>query len=454
MPLILLALAETTILYLSVYFAVAVAFGGVQLFEDSLGPIAPKAAAMSGVMLLSLIAMGLYQFHQRAYFKEVMVRVIVGVAIGAFVLAGSYYFIPQIILDLPIAALAVLTALTQLLLLRFAFVRHVDENIFRRRTLVFGAGERSAAISDLKRRADRRGFQIVGTIPAMGDTLREDLNGLIRTGKSISEIAFEKGADEVVIAMDDRRGNLPTRELLDCKLRGIDVLDLLEFLERETGKIEVDLVSPGWLTFSPGFRQTRLRRLLKRAMDIIVGTIALLVFWPVMLLIVIAIKLEDGMDAPVIYRQRRVGARGRMIDLRKFRSMDLDAEADGKAVWAEEDDPRATRVGTVLRKYRLDELPQIYNVLAGQMSVVGPRPERPEFVEGLAEEIPYYSERHTVKPGITGWAQLKYSYGASKNDAIEKLRYDLYYVKNHSLLLDLIILLQTVEVILWRKGSR
>ena len=288
----------------------------------------------------------------------------------------------------------------------------------------------------------------------MGDTLREDLNDLIRTDKSISEIAVEKGADEVVIAMDDRRGNLPTRELLDCKLRGIDVMDILEFLERETGKIEVDLVSPGWLTFSPGFRQTRLRRLLKRAMDIVVGTIALLVFWPVMLLIVIAIKLEDGIGAPVIYRQRRVGARGRMIDLRKFRSMDLDAEADGKAVWAEEDDPRATKVGTVLRKFRLDELPQIYNVLAGQMSVVGPRPERPEFVEGLAEEIPYYSERHTVKPGITGWAQLKYSYGASKNDAIEKLRYDLYYVKNHSLLLDLMILLQTVEVILWRKGAR
>ena len=189
-------------------------------------------------------------------------------------------------------------------------------------------------------------------------------------------------------------------------------------------------------------------------MDIIVGTVALIVFWPFMLLIVVAIKLEDGLDAPVIYRQRRVGSRGREFDVLKFRSMGLDAEADGKAVWAQEDDPRVTRVGAILRKFRLDELPQIFNVLSGQMSIVGPRPERPEFVERLAEEVPYYSERHTVKPGVTGWAQLKYSYGASKEDAIEKLRYDLYYVKNHSLLLDLIILLQTVEVILWRKGAR
>ena len=453
-PLILLAVAETTILYMSVYFACAVASGGVEVFEDSLGPIAPRAAAVSGIMLMSLIAMGLYQFHQRAYFHEIMVRVIVGVAIGSTVLAASYYFFPRINLEPRIAALAVLSALTLLLLLRFAFVRNVDENIFRRRTLVFGAGERSAAISDLKRRADRRGFQIVGTLPAPGDTVREDRDDLLRTGKSISDIAADVEADEIVIAMDERRGNLPIRELLDCKLRGIDVIDLLEFLERETGKIEVDLLSPGWLTFSPGFRRTRLRRLLKRTMDIVVSTVALLLAWPFMLMIAIAIKLEDGPGAPVIYRQRRVGSRGREFDVLKFRSMGLDAEADGKAVWAQEDDPRVTKVGAFLRKFRLDELPQIFNVLGGQMSAVGPRPERPEFVEELAEEIPYYSERHTIKPGVTGWAQLKYCYSASKGETIEKLRYDLYYVKNHSLLLDLVILLQTVEVILWRKGAR
>ena len=453
-PLILLALAEAGVVYVSVYFACSLAFGGVQLFEDTLGPIAPKAAAMSGVMLLSLIAMGLYQFDRRAYMHEVMVRIIVGVAIGSVVLATSYYFFPQINLEPKIAIVSILSALTLLLVLRYGFIRYIDENVFRRRTLVFGAGGRSAAISDLRRRSDRRGFRVVGTIPAPGDTLNEDRDDLLRTSKSISEIAVEVGADEVVIAMDDRRGNLPIRELLDCKLRGIDVIDLLEFLERETGKIEVDLVSPGWLTFSPGFRRTRLQRLLKRSMDIVVSAMALLLAWPVMFLVAIAIKIEDGNGSPVIYRQRRVGINGGVFEILKFRSMNSDAEVDGKAVWAQPDDPRVTKVGAVLRKYRLDELPQIYNVFTGQMSIVGPRPERPEFVEELAEEIPYYAERHTVKPGVTGWAQLKFTYGASKDDAIEKLRYDLYYVKNNSLLLDLAIILQTVGVILWPKGTR
>ena len=453
-PLILLALTEATILYLSVYFACAIAFGDVQLFEASLGPIAPKAAAVAGVMLLSMIAMGLYQFHQRVYFHEVIVRILVGVAIGSVVLAASYYFFPKIHLEPGIAALSVLSALTLLLSLRYVFVRHVDENVFRKRTLVFGAGERATAISDLKRRADRRGFRVVGTIPAPGDTAGEDRNDLYRADVSLCNLAEAEGADEIVIAMDDRRGNLPIRELLDCKMRGIEVLDLLEFLERETGKIQVDLVNPGWLIFSPGFRHTRLRRLLKRGLDLATGMVALLLSWPFMLLVVIAIKLEDGLDAPVIYRQRRVGYRGRRIDVLKFRSMQIDAEADGKAVWATKDDPRVTRVGACLRKFRFDELPQIFNVLAGHMSLVGPRPERPEFVEGLEAEIPYYAERHAVKPGLTGWAQLKYSYGASKEDAVEKLRYDLYYVKNHTLLLDLAIILQTVEVVLWGKGAR
>ena len=453
-PLILLALTEALILYLSVYFACGIAFGDIQHFEESVGPIAPKAAAMSSVMLMSLIATGLYQFHQRAYFHEVMIRIIVGAAIGSIALAAGYYFFPRIILEPSIAALSIMSAFTLLLLLRYLFDRHVDENIFRRRTLVFGAGERSEAITDLKRSADRRGFKIIGNLPAPGDTLNGNRGDLLGTGKSISEIAVEKEADEIVIALDDRRGNLPIRELLDCKLRGVDVIDLLEFLERETGKIEVDLVSPGWLTFSPGFRRTRLRRLLKRSFDIIVGTMTLFFAWPMMLFICVAIKIEDGSSSTIIYRQRRVGSGGKVFNVLKFRSMSRDAEADGKAVWARKDDPRVTKVGTILRKFRLDELPQIFNVLSGQMSLVGPRPERPEFVASLAEEIRYYSERHTVKPGVTGWAQLKYSYGASRDDAIEKLRYDLFYVKNHSLLMDLVILLQTVEVILWRKGAR
>ncbi len=453
-PLLLLGIVEATVLFVSVYFACFVAFGGLEPSREVMGLIAPRAGTLALVMLLGLIATGLYQFHQRAYFHEVFVRLVVGIALGSVVLSAAYYAFPGLMLEPKIASLAVLIALLVLFLLRFAFVRNVDENIFRRRTLIFGAGERAGAISELKRRADRRGFRIVGTIAAPGDSIGAPGVEQIENSESLLDIARERGAEEIVVAMDDRRGNLPIRELLDCKVRGVNVIDLLEFLERETGKIHTDLVSPGWLIFSSGFRVHRARLLTKRVFDLLVSAIALVFAWPFMLLVAVAIKLEDGLRAPVIYRQHRVGHHGDEFDVLKFRSMHENAEADGQAVWADKDDPRVTRVGAVIRKLRFDELPQLFNVLAGQMSLVGPRPERPEFVAELVEQIPYYAERHTVKPGVTGWAQLKYPYGASIRDSEEKLRYDLYYVKNHGLMLDLMIILQTVEVILWGKGAR
>ena len=453
-PLLLLALAEASILYVSVYFACSIVFGDIESGQQALGSIAPRAGALSAVMLVSMIAMGLYQFHQRVFFHEVMIRVIVGVAIGSLVLAAIYPFLPGVNLEPKVAALAVLSALVFLLVLRFYFLRNIDFNIFRRRTLIYGAGDRAAAITDLKRRADRRGFQVVGTIAAPGDTVSELRIDLMDTDRTLVDVAREHDAEEIVVAMDDRRGNLPIRELLDCKLRGINVIDLVEFLERETGKIHIDLVNPGWLIFSPGFRVTRFRRIVKRILDFVVGFAVLIVTSPLMLMVAVAIKIEDGLLAPVIFRQRRVGHHGDVFNILKFRSMHVDAEADGKAVWADKHDKRVTRVGAIIRRVRLDELPQIVNVFLGQMSLVGPRPERPEFVDDLAKVIPYYSERHTVKPGVTGWAQLRHSYGSSVEDAEEKLRYDLYYVKNHNLLLDLTIILQTVEVILWGKGAR
>ena len=441
-------------LYASVYFAVVVAFGGVGLFEESIGPLAPKAAMVAFVMLVSLIAMGLYQFHQRAYFHEILVRIVVGVAIGSAVLAAGYYVFPGLNLEPRVAAVAVITAIVALLMVRYAFVQSVDESVFRRRTVIYGAGERAGAISDLKRRADRRGFRIVGTIPAPGDTHCNESAEALETDRSITELAIQQRADEIVIAMDDRRGNLPIRELLDLKLGGVEVIDVLEFRERETGKSRVDLVKPSWFIFSRGFRISRTRRFSQRFLDLAVSVTLLLLAWPVMLAVALCIKLEDGVDAPVLYRQRRVGLGGRTFKVLKFRSMTPDAESDGRAVWAQKNDKRVTRVGSVIRKYRLDELPQVFNVIAGQMSIVGPRPERPEFVESLSEKIPYYKERHAVKPGVTGWAQLRYAYGASEGDALEKLQYDLYYIKNQNFLLDLMIILQTVEVVIWGKGAR
>jgi len=445
---------EFVVLFTSVYFAGIVVLGSIEECNRLLGPVMPKAALVSIVVLISLVAMGLYQFHQRLYFSEAVVRVLVGLAFACLALAILFYAYPPLMITRDIASVAIGYALVLLLISRFYFVRTVDENIFRRATLVYGAGDRAAAISSIRRRADRRGFKVVARVAALGDTIIEELDVLLTDGESIADIAIEKGAEEIVVAMDDRRGNLPIRELLDARLKGIDVIDLLEFLERETGKIRVDLVSPGWLIFSPGFRRSRLRRFAKRTLDLLVSGALLLVAWPVMLLAALAIKIEDGLSAPIFYRQCRVGRGNVNFDVLKFRSMREDAEKDGKAVWASKDDARVTRVGSILRASRLDELPQVLNVLRGQMSIVGPRPERPEFVDELQQNIPYYSERHVMKPGVTGWAQLKYSYGASEEDAIEKLQYDLYYIKNQTIFLDILIILQTVEVVLWGKGAR
>ena len=382
------------------------------------------------------------------------VRVLVGLALASLGLAILYYAFPLIYIRPDIASVAIAYALILLLLVRFMFVRTVDYHMFRRQTLVYGAGKRAVSIAKIRRRADRRGFKVVGQIAAEGDKLKGEVDHVLVNGKSITDVAIETGAEEIVVAMDDRRGNLPVRDLLDARLAGIDVIDLLEFLERETGKIRIDLVSPGWLIFSPGFRRSKVSQFAKRVLDIAVSGSLLLVGWPIMILAAVAIKIEDGISAPVFYSQKRVGQGNTNFNVLKFRSMRQDAEQDGKAVWASENDSRVTRVGNFLRNIRLDELPQVFNVLRGQMSLVGPRPERPEFVSELQESIPYYSERHVIKPGVTGWAQLKYSYGASEEDAIEKLQYDLYYIKNQTLLLDILIILQTVEIVLWGKGAR
>ena len=454
-PVLLLMLAEASILLSAVYVSALVWFdGNISLFEQQEGPIAPRAISVAVVMLLSLLSMGLYQFNQRINYQEVIVRVFVGFLIGSSVITVVCVLLPSVMLSRDVSIVAVIYALTLLLAVRFYFVRKVDNNIFKRRSLIYGAGKRAACISRLRRRADRRGFDLVGMVPAPGDRFLGKADTLFDDDRSLSELSADHSVDEIIVAMDDRRGNLPVRDLLECKLRGIEVLDLVEFLERESGKIRVDLVSPGWLIFSPGFRKTRLSRIIKRTVDLLVSAIALVLMLPVLMLTTMAILLEDGFHSPILYRQIRVGLNGETIGILKFRSMRVDAEADGKAVWATENDARITRVGQFIRKARIDELPQLFNVLRGQMSIVGPRPERPEFVEQLAESVPYYAERHCVKPGVTGWAQLRYNYGSSEEDSIEKLQYDLYYVKNNNLLLDLVIMLQTAEVILWGKGAR
>jgi sugar transferase (PEP-CTERM system associated) len=306
----------------------------------------------------------------------------------------------------------------------------------------------------LRRRNDQRGFKVVGFVPSRNDERVIPEDKLVSQDAPLVATAAELEIDEIVVAMDDRRQQYPLKDLLDCRLAGIEVIELASFFERETGKVYLDILIPSWMIFGEGFRRDFLRRYSERAFDLSASFVLLVLALPIIVLTVLAIKIEEGLRAPVLYGQPRVGYAGRVFRVLKFRSMRIDAEKDGRARWATQNDDRVTRVGRFIRKVRIDELPQLFNVLTGRMSFVGPRPERPEFVKQLSESIPYYDVRHAVKPGITGWAQLCYPYGASEEDALQKLQYDLYYVKNHSLVIDILILLQTVEVVLFNKGAR
>lgn len=322
----------------------------------------------------------------------------------------------------------------------------------RSRVLVFGTGEKALAVERALRDSDP-GVQIIGFYPsALENESRVASSRLLSRSRSLTETALERHADSIVVAVNERRGGaMPLRELLDCKLYGVKVMDLESYFEETLGQIRLDALYAGWLVFGQGFRQGFLRTAVKRCFDIFFASLLLTLALPIMAVAAVLIVLESGF--PILYRQERVGLNGRLFNVIKFRSMRTDAEKDGKPRWATAKDDRVTRVGRIIRKLRIDELPQLFSVLAGDMSLVGPRPERPFFVDKLMREIPFYAVRHSIKPGLTGWAQVSYHYGASVEDSAEKLQYDLYYVKNHSLLLDLLVLLKTVGVVLTGKGA-
>ena len=403
--------------------------------------------------LLSLMAVGLYSNRQRNNVANRSVRVIIAYASATAMSAFLYYLLPEIGIGRRTLVFAAGLGVIGSLALRLIGVRLIDEQLFKRRVLVFGAGRRAAKITALRRRSDTRGFHLVAFVPAEGDEIAVPAERLLRRPPDLFHWSQTNRIDEVVLAMDDRRREFPMAELLECRLAGIDVLELPGFLERETGKVRLDVSNPSWIVLGEGFSDTALQRFVGRTFDVVISLTLLLLAAPIMLLIAIAIRFEDGFRAAVLYRQTRVGLYNQPFEVLKFRSMTQDAETAGP-VWAVPDDPRITKVGAFIRKVRIDELPQLINVLRGEMSFVGPRPERPEFVEQLAKSVPYYRSRHAVKPGITGWAQLCYSYGASDADALEKLQYDLFYVKHRSLIFDLAIVVQTVEVVLWGKGAR
>lgn len=345
-----------------------------------------------------------------------------------------------------------------LVAIRATLVLWLDLPFLKRRILIFGQGATAAASDSFIRGAGRGHLVLARTIPNHPHSARRlSVDGTLAllpqpdATVPLIETARSLHIDEIVVAVDERRG-LPIWQLLECKLAGISVIDYLAFWERETGRIDFTHAGPGWLTFSSGFAFTERDRVLKRAFDFMISLSFLLFMAPVMILTALAIKLDSR--GPIFYRQERVGLDGKVISLWKFRSMRVDAESDGKPKWADKADDRITRTGRFIRKVRIDEIPQAINVLIGDMSFVGPRPERPHFVEQLRKEIPYYDLRHKVKPGITGWAQINYPYGASIADAKQKHAYDLYYVKNRDVFLDLVILAQTVRVVLFAEGAR
>lgn len=414
----------------------------------------PCAGVFAGVDLVSLLALGLYSARQRARTAGVFVRLVAAVLAGMLVTGATFYVFPALWLGRGVLALSSAFAFVGSATARVVFSKVVDESIFKRRVVVYGVGQRTAAISSLRRRSDRRGFEIVGFVQPDGETITVAPERVLSAQHGILALCDSLDVDEVVVAMDDRRRGFPILGLLECRLAGIDVTELLTFLERETGRVRIDVLNPSWMIFGEGFRRDPVRLFSSRVLDVVSSLVLLTLTLPVMIVTMITIKLEEGWRAPLFYGQDRVGLGGRTFTVLKFRSMRTDAERDGKAQWAQKSDPRVTRVGNVIRKLRVDELPQIFNVLAGHMSFVGPRPERPQFVAELSQKIPYYVQRHSVKPGITGWAQLCYPYGSSEQDALEKLQYDLYYIKNNTLLFDLAILVQTAEVVFMGKGAR
>ena len=339
------------------------------------------------------------------------------------------------------------------LFLRSWSTRGTNSLLLSRRILVIGTGVDAAAVERDLVHLGGQGLTVVGFLPANGEEVcKVNATQVLPQAGSLIHTARTLKISEIIVAVRERRGGtLPMREMLDCKLAGIKVYDLSSFFERVRGQVRIDSLKASWLIYGDGFRQDWGRTVVKRCFDLIAASVLLILALPVMLLTAFLIKFEDG--GPVLYRQERVGLGGKAFKVIKFRSMGRDAEKDGKPRWASNSDDRVTRVGRIIRRARIDELPQLINVLLGEMSLVGPRPERPYFVDQLTCDIPFYAVRHCVKPGVTGWAQVRYHYGASVDDAIEKLQYDLYYVKNHTLILDVLVLFETVRVVLTGEGA-
>lgn len=469
-----LLLVEVIILVSSVYLGATIRFvDGNYLSSPKFENFLLSACVFALVMVLSMSAFGMYQQNFKEDIRKIFLRLMPSLALGFGIITLIFYLVPDLYFGRGILGLVIILAALGVLLARFLFINSAKLELLNSRIIFLGAGSLAKECSDMAMNIRHLQYNVVGFVPMEGEECCVPSSAILANDESLVFIAKKYNVSEIIVAVQNRRnGNFsstgkfksltdaktdangckPISELLVCKLAGVNVIDAATFFEREASQIRLDSLQPSWLVFGGGFDQSGLRTAIKRGFDLSACMMLLIATFPVMFITALCIFIED--HTPIFYRQERVGRGGHHFMVLKFRSMRKDAENSGKPQWASENDPRTTKVGQIIRKLRIDELPQILNVLRGEMSFVGPRPERPYFVKQLNEKIPYYSIRHSIKPGITGWAQVRYQYGASVEDAIQKLQYDLYYVKNNSLFLDVLILIDTLQVVILGKGGR
>jgi sugar transferase (PEP-CTERM system associated) len=437
--------------FIAIVFITALSWIGAGLPVD-FAAVAGYALILALIMAPINAWLGLYQRVQHRTIYDTRARAVLSLHLAVPIASGVFGLLPLTEVSRPFLEISAMIGIFGVLTNRVRLSHAKRMPLARDRVLVYGVGERAQIVDDVLAHVGEF-VDIVGFYPSpVVEPQRVPSDKVLPRAHGLTDTVRMLKAAEIVVAVTERRGGaLPLRELLDCKLQGVRVYDLASYFEQTMGQIRLDALYAGWLIFGDGFTQGVLRAVIKRCFDIVCALILLVPALPVMALATVLILAESGF--PILFRQERVGKNGRPFHVVKFRSMRTDAEKDGKPRWATAKDDRVTRIGRLMRKTRIDELPQIFNVLVGQMSMVGPRPERPYFVDQLTRQIPFYAVRHAIKPGLTGWAQVRYHYGASVEDSAEKLQYDLYYVKNHSLMLDLVVLFETVGVVLNADGA-
>ena len=451
---IFLMISEGVSIWVSIYISSSLIFN---LHPERSENLFFKIILITSVCQVCLYYNELYNMQIGLKFKELGIRILQSLGVSSILLGILYVLLPGLMLETKVFALSVLFAVVFIISWRLVYAVISNLRIFKKNIILLGSSPLAEQILDLIYSKSDYGYAVPLYIPEdRSDTraIHEKYPDIqIAQGlKTLMDIIRKEKIKKIVVSLKEKRKNFPLRELLDCRVKGIEIVDGNSFYETLSGKISVENINPGWLIFSEGFQKSFIKSKLKRLSDIVISTAMIVLLSPVIGILALAIKLESG--GPIFFTQDRVGERKKNFKIIKFRSMVDNAEKISGPVWADENDPRVTRIGRYLRKFRLDEIPQLWNVCKGEMSFVGPRPERECFVGELERIIPYYSERFSVKPGLTGWAQVKYGYGANIEDAIEKLNYDLFYIKNMTLFMDLMIIIRTVRIVLFGKGGR